>query len=237
MNLQPISFISDLHLSSGDLKRLEAFEFYCQDLSVQFQKIFILGDLFEYWIGSDVDALFQTRVLNALSAASKNTQVYFLRGNREILIPKSIIESTGCIWLDDFSAVKLFGKNFVMCHGDRLCSNNKSHQHWLKLTCLLQALPLTSVPLKFRLWCLKKLQKPNRKPLTTNNCIDQKQVINLIHKHKAHYFIHGHTHVPEITQKHATKTAYTYISLPSWDDQPCHFFFEADGSMTVENFR
>ena len=233
MNKQPISFISDLHLSTKDLSKLESFEYYCNELSIQFKAVYILGDLFDHWIGKDIDTTLQNRIYDAMKNAAKNTSLFYLKGNREILLPKHLISNTGAQWIEDLSTVDIFGHKALICHGDILCTQDMMHLRWLKISRYISKLFLKT-PVTFRLWCLNKFRSHHQTQLTNNDCIDTNIINPIIDQSNSSYFIHGHTHVMELNRRTTGHREYTYVSLRSWDEEPNHTYIEYDGSIAFE---
>ncbi|HJN37800.1 MAG TPA: UDP-2,3-diacylglucosamine diphosphatase [Gammaproteobacteria bacterium] len=234
MQTNPVSFISDLHLSMSDERKMQAFEHYCNDIAIQFESLYILGDLFEYWIGQDIQSAHQERVFNALLQASKHTHVFFVHGNREMLLPNKIIQQCGVTLLFDYDTIPIFNQRGMICHGDRLCSRDKSHLFLRSLVDkkLLSFIPL--LPTFIRMRILNMFRKPNRPEPTNNHCIDLDMICKLIEAHSCQWFFHGHTHYPEIKRINLEGRTFNYISLPSWDQQPFHTIIECDGSVTTE---
>lgn len=217
-----------------DERKMRTFEYYCSHIAIQFEHLYILGDLFEYWIGKDIQSQHQERVFSALAKASKDSKIMFVHGNREILLPNLILEQCGVTVLSDYTTIPIFNNKGMVCHGDRLCTQDKGAQliRYASDKKLLSV--ITSLPIPIRLWILKKLRNPNRPSPTSNDCIDMDLIFQHIKYNKCQWFFHGHTHFPEIKCIQVEGHAFNYISLPSWDSDPYHTIIESDGSVTSE---
>jgi len=91
--------------------------------------LYILGDLFEYWVGDDGLALaFPRRVAQALKAAAARLPVRFMHGNRDFLVAQEFARQTGVELLDDPSIVDLYGTRTLLMHGDTLCTGDSAYQ-------------------------------------------------------------------------------------------------------------
>ncbi|MDO9434356.1 UDP-2,3-diacylglucosamine diphosphatase [Hydrogenophaga sp.] len=128
---QAVDFISDLHLQAGEPETLEALASYLKSPTTQRgNALFILGDLFEVWIGDDVltteasdaaDAVFWRTCASALRAFSKHTPVFFLHGNRDFLLGPAALAACGMQGLSDPTVLVFQGRRWLLSHGDELC--------------------------------------------------------------------------------------------------------------------
>ena len=93
-----LGFISDLHLSETDTSLTNAFLDFLKSHSSNLDQLYILGDLYEVWIGDDDSSSLITATKDALSKASKaGLEIFFIHGNRDFLLDSSFAESTGCL--------------------------------------------------------------------------------------------------------------------------------------------
>src|SRR4029078_8926488 len=92
--------------------------------------VYILGDLFEAWIGDDYGVKEHHEVISALkSVTQKGLPVYFLHGNRDFLIGKQFFRETGCQWLPDETTIRLYGQSVLIMHGDTLCTRDLDYMN------------------------------------------------------------------------------------------------------------
>ena len=122
-------FISDLHLDAERPQITELFGRFLEDRARDAEALYILGDLFEAWVGdddpSDTGAFVASR-LRALSDAG--TPVFFIRGNRDFLLSEDYAHRAGMAILPDPAVVTLYGQPTLLMHGDTLCADDIAYQ-------------------------------------------------------------------------------------------------------------
>jgi len=118
-------FISDLHLSAQDSAISERFKTFIDTQLIDAEALYILGDLFEYWIGDDGAAVVGMEESIALlkQMSSSGVKGFFVAGNRDFLVGKQFEETTGFTVLPDYSLIDLYGEKTLILHGDGLCSD------------------------------------------------------------------------------------------------------------------
>jgi UDP-2,3-diacylglucosamine hydrolase len=122
-------FISDLHLDEARPATTDEFERFLAATAPGADALYILGDLFEYWVGDDSVALpFQQRVADAIRAAANRTPVSFLHGNRDFLVAQGFAHATGATLIADPTVVELYGTKTVLLHGDTMCTDDVAYQ-------------------------------------------------------------------------------------------------------------
>ncbi len=120
-----VDFISDLHLQATEPLTVQAWERYMAQTRAD--AVFILGDLFEVWVGDDglqardEDARFERHCIEVLKAASARCAVHFMHGNRDFLLGSSCARAAGFTLLDDPSVLVFGGQRWLLTHGDALC--------------------------------------------------------------------------------------------------------------------
>jgi UDP-2,3-diacylglucosamine hydrolase len=122
-------FISDLHLSPQRPATIELFLGFLAGRARRAERLYILGDLFDAWIGDDDDAPPHPAIIAALrSLSDKGTEVLFQHGNRDFLIGRRFAKRSGCHLLDDPVTVDLYGRQTLLMHGDLLCTDDVPYQ-------------------------------------------------------------------------------------------------------------
>jgi UDP-2,3-diacylglucosamine hydrolase len=120
-------FISDLHLDEARPETTAQFEKFLEEAVPGADALYILGDLFEYWVGDDGLALpFNARIASLLAKAALPKQ--FMHGNRDFLVASQFAGKTGCGLLDDPAVIDLYGERTVLLHGDTLCVDDVQYQ-------------------------------------------------------------------------------------------------------------
>ena len=117
-------FIADLHIDSQQPLISELFfKFLQQDWVIKADALYILGDLFEAWLGDDDDTPLYQQVKTALKQANiQGLPVYILHGNRDFLLAQDFCQQTGCTLLNELVSLDLYGEKVVLMHGDVLCT-------------------------------------------------------------------------------------------------------------------
>jgi UDP-2,3-diacylglucosamine hydrolase len=194
--------ISDLHLSPQCPAVSEAFFNLLKNESVKFDSLYILGDLFDTWIGDDDPEPFSHQVISALKKLSDSgVSVYLMQGNRDFLIGKKFSHDTGCILLGDYHVCELEGKKVLLLHGDTLCTRDKQYQRYRHiarsgfLRWVLMHLPLKVRQRIAAKWRSQSIESNSNK---SENIMDvsPQEVEKIMEKYCIDTIIHGHTHRP-----------------------------------------
>jgi len=116
--------ISDLHLTPSMPLTAQRFFDFCEKDAPKVEAVFILGDLFEYWVGDDTATLspFQQEVRLAIATLSTKVKTYYMHGNRDFLVGADYLKKTGMTLLPDPSKISVAGSEYIVSHGDSLCT-------------------------------------------------------------------------------------------------------------------
>ena len=196
-------FISDLHLTGERPAANEAFFDFLEREAPGAAALYILGDLFEFWVGDDDLA----DPLNAIVAgflantAKAGTPVWLMQGNRDFLVAGEFCKAAGATLLPDPTVIDLFGTRTLLMHGDTLCTGDDAYQEWRRL-CRSEAWqrPFLPEPLQARRSRMLELRAKSEtdkkaKPATIMDVSDEAVRIAL-RSHGCTRLIHGHTHRP-----------------------------------------
>ncbi len=122
-------FISDLHLEESRPDITAAFLAFLKDKAHGVERLYILGDFFEAWIGDDERTPLQEQVAAALREVNASgTEIFLMHGNRDFLIGQDYCERAGATLLDDPTVVDLYGTPTLLMHGDSLCTADVEYQ-------------------------------------------------------------------------------------------------------------
>ena len=217
-------FVSDLHL---DNKRPQIIATFCRFLQTlkDTDALYILGDLFEYWIGDDNPDVGLKKVSESLREASTaGISVYFIHGNRDFLVGQQFAKFTQCKLLPEETVIDLYGTPTLIMHGDTLCTDDIAYQRyrtiirnkWVQKTLLLLS---TKQRVKFaeRLRDTSKSATKDKQPEIMD--VNQDTVETKLLHHDVQTLIHGHTHRPAIHEFVYNGTACKRIVLGDWYDQ------------------
>ena len=124
-----VDFISDLHLQASDTATFDAWSRYMH--GTQADAVFILGDLFEVWVGDDTasdPSSFEARCTRIIAEASTRRPVYIMRGNRDFLMGQQWTAACGAQLLADPCVLVFAGERWLLTHGDALCLDDLAYQ-------------------------------------------------------------------------------------------------------------
>lgn len=195
-------FISDLHLAIERADTLALFEHFIATLPEAGDRVFILGDLFDAWIGDDDDAELAVRVRAAMRGASdRGVRLFLQRGNRDFLIGRRLVRDTGAMLLPDCFVTPVAGEPTLLMHGDLLCTDDVDYQkarrrfrnplfQWIMLRKPLAERRRIATDYRRRSGELTAL-----KPADIMDVNDE-TVLRYLRRHGVARLIHGHTHRP-----------------------------------------
>lgn len=194
--------LSDLHLPTGDSPLRDGFLKFLAGPARQARRVYILGDLFEYWIGDDVGLRDYAREAEALRALVRyGVPVYFQRGNRDFLVGRMFCEATGVQLLDDPVVADLEGRQVLLSHGDLFCTDDRSYQRWRRFArnpvvqWLFLRLPLSR---RLRIAGGLRSRSHEHKHYKPEDIMDvsPRAVDAVLRRYAVAELIHGHTHRP-----------------------------------------
>lgn len=215
--------ISDLHLSPQRPNTIAAFFHFLQQQAPKADAVYILGDLFEFWIGDDaVDFLGAGDVIKMMKATSEITPCYFITGNRDFLAGDAFTQQTGFQILPDESVVDLYGQPYLLLHGDSLCTDDTGHQafrqQYMTNKAFHEQFMKLSIEQRIEQAQQARIQSKDHKDTLTMAIMDvnEQAVIDAFNKHQVTQMIHGHTH-RQNTHEHqlANQTGTRYV-LGEW---------------------
>jgi UDP-2,3-diacylglucosamine hydrolase len=217
-------FISDLHLDEARPHIVEMFMRFLADEAPGADALYILGDLFESWIGDDDDTALPARVAQALRALhDSGVPIHFMHGNRDFLLGTDYAEHAGLNLLADPTVIDLCGERVLLMHGDTLCTDDLEYQAWRRKTRnrLLQAVFLAT-PLGGRRWISAKVREKSKelvagKPAEIMD-VNDGAVREAFRRHGVTRMIHGHTHRPGKHELEVDGRRRERWVLPDWYD-------------------
>lgn len=231
-------FVSDLHLNNERPDITGLFEQFLQNEARNADALYILGDLFDAWIGDDDQTAFHRRVITALAkVTASGVPVYFIHGNRDFLIGERFAAETGVILLPEEARIDLYGTPTLIMHGDTLCTLDTGYLRFRKIIrnpLLLRF--LSWLPLGFRRYIATRLRAGSKSQkelseadLTRMDATDE-AVEEALSRHQVTRLIHGHTHRPHVHQHQlpSGKTA-ERIVLGDWYEHGSVLEVHAEG--------
>ena len=229
-------FVSDLHLDSTTPAAITTFLHFIEEEARRSSGLFILGDLFESWIGDDDEDPSRRRVCNALrglTAAGVPCRVQ--HGNRDFLLGAGFTARTGCELLPDPFTLQAGARRFVVSHGDALCTDDLSYQRFrgVARNRIIQRLWL-ALPLAARRGLAEALRRRSRTQTRAKAAdimdVTPEAVAALLRSTGADVLVHGHTHRPGEHTLWVDGRPRTRIVLGDWYEQGSLLVVHADGS-------
>lgn len=197
------AFISDIHLDEKTPKSFELVKHFLEIQRDKLDALYLLGDIFEYWIGDDAANSFQKEVIDGLRSYSNHgIKIFIMVGNRDFLIGKSFVNDIGATLLCDPCVIDIYNQKLLISHGDILCTLDKTYQRMKKiLQSALMKKILLSLSVKFRQWIAENLRKKSAASTTQKKSaismdVEQNTVEFFLTKNNCTTMIHGHTHKP-----------------------------------------
>ena len=218
-------FLSDIHLDETRPAIMERFLHFLQTSALQAQAVYLLGDIFETWIGDDDDLPLHNTIQTALAAlTSTGVSVYFMHGNRDFLVGERFAQTTGCTLLPEAVVIDLYGTPTLLLHGDTLCTADVEYQAFRKQarSPLYQHAFLQNPLLERRAIAAHiRATSKEKGSLKADYIMDvtEDEVIAQMERHQAKRLIHGHTHRPGRHQhKLHNNEQVERIVLGAWED-------------------
>ena len=231
-------FVSDIHLSEKRPDLTNAFKAFLNESKEACTHLFILGDLFEIWIGDDDDNSFHKDIKTTLSEfVIDGPEVFFMHGNRDFLIGDAFANEVGISIISDPYSLDINGLKTILSHGDFLCTddsdyiefrNNVRSEEWQK------DFLAKSIDERNEIANLLRFESKNatsKKPLEITDA-NLGTVNNFIQENNPDIFIHGHTHRPKIHQHNLTKR----VVLGDWDKYGWYLSIE-ENSLNLKEFK
>jgi len=218
-------FISDLHLHADRPSGIAQFLRFLETEAAEASALYILGDLFEAWIGDDDTDPTHAEVIAALAALSRaDVPCYFMHGNRDFLVGSRFAAETGCRLLDEWHVATVGGERVLLTHGDLLCTDDTPY---LALRALVREprwqQDFLSKPIDERRAIAAGLRQRSRtetaaKPAEIMD-VNETAVVAAMREHGVELLLHGHTHRPGIHQLAIDGKPATRIVLGAWHEQ------------------
>ena len=234
------AFISDLHLTPERPASTRLFEEFLTNSAYLLERLYILGDLFEYWVGDDgADALGHAPVEIAIrKAVDAGTEVFFMHGNRDFLVGQEFARRAGCTLLPDPVVVTLERRAFLLTHGDALCTDDVEHQQSRQqMLSTKWKMVFLQKPLDRRIETATAMRRTSESAKRAKSMavmdVNQQAVEALMRQHRVDTMIHGHTHLPAVHQFELDqKPAWRYV-LGDWYEQGSALYYH-DGKLALK---
>jgi UDP-2,3-diacylglucosamine hydrolase len=228
-------FISDLHLEAERPEIGEQFLAFLAGPAREADALYILGDLFEAWVGDDDPSPYYAGMKAAIrELAEAGVPVYFMHGNRDFMIGERFAGETGVTLLPDPCPVDIHGQKVLLSHGDYLCTDDLEYQKVRAMTRNpeWQAM-MMGKSLEERLAFARQAREQSaaRSESLTEEIADVNEdaVEAAIREHDVDILLHGHTHRPAVHPFHVDERPVHRIVLGDWYEQGSMVEWDEDG--------
>lgn len=232
-------FISDCHVDASKPEITGNLLEFLQNRAKHARFLYILGDLFEAWIGDDGHNPGHDAVINSLQSLANNTEIFFLAGNRDFLLGDQAAIEIGFRRIDDPTILQLGEHRVALLHGDTLCTDDADYQafrrmvrdsNWQKQFLQKPLAERQSIAVELR---AKSVEAMTEKSIEIMD-VNAEAVSNCFAESSADIIIHGHTHRPAIHQYDKNHRRYV---LGDWNPQPSYLSWCSELGFTLTDPR
>lgn len=194
-------FLSDLHLTPERPAIAQEFCRFLTEDAPTAERVYLLGDLFEFWIGDDAASLLGAEpILDVMQQLAESVPCFFIAGNRDFLVGEEFSKRSGFQILADESVIDLYGTPTLILHGDSLCTEDTAHQVFRQQIVNNETWrgQFLSLPIPQRIEQAKqaRMQSHQHKSQVSMEIMDvtKQTVIDAFSRYGVQQMIHGHTH-------------------------------------------
>lgn len=217
-----IYFASDLHLSDQRPELYQAFFSFLDEFGEQMSELYLLGDIFDVWIGDDATTPLIIELQQRLKTLTQNGMgLWIMHGNRDFLLGKRFAKACGGQITREQLEIDIHGRQLLLCHGDELCTDDQSYQKQRKIIRNpLVKFILSHLPLSKRQQLAAKArarsQRMNAEKDEYLMDVNPQAVEAMLIKTGAPLLLHGHTHRPKMHEYQLTQGTAFRLVLGSW---------------------
>ncbi len=218
-------FISDLHLDPDRPALTGLFFDFLAEYATAAEAVYILGDLFDAWIGDDDDGALGNEVTQAIRKVTESgTPVFLMHGNRDFLIGETFARRSGCTLIDDPLRIDLYGTPTLLLHGDSLCIDDHDYQRFREQVRAPDwQNEFLAQPLQRRREIVADLRRRSREETARKRAdildVNTAEVERVMRAYGVSQMIHGHTHRPDIHDHFIEGEPAVRIVLGDWGER------------------
>ena len=228
-------FISDLHLDDRRPETTALLQEFLQQEASSAQALYILGDLFEFWLGDDIASKCSQEVAASLAGLrDQGVPCFFMHGNRDFLLGEDYAQRAGMTLLPEEYIVDLYGEQVLLMHGDSMCTDDVPYQQFRSLVrnpAWQQDFLAKTPPQRLQIALQARDASAEHKDTVDMQIMDvnQLQVEAAFERHGVHRMIHGHTHRPATHDLQVNGQPAQRIVLGDWYTQSSVLRVDAGG--------
>ena len=214
-------FISDIHLTQNNELIKNSFFSFLDNFPEGVNNLFIVGDLFDLWIGDDVrNELVEDLHLKFKKITNDQKNIFFFHGNRDFLIGESFCKTSNIQLIHEPTVFDFFGYKTLILHGDQLCTEDVDYQNFCKIVRNEQwQSEFLSLSIPERLKIAQNVRKESSISLANKDDyitdVADRTVLKYFEKYRVTHMIHGHTHRPKI---HLVENNFSRLVIPDWNN-------------------
>ena len=222
--MEPL-FIADLNLQTEEPAITAGFLRFLQGEARQADALYILGDLFEAWIGDDDPNPLHQQIASAIKAVvDAGVPCYFIHGNRDFLVGQRFARQSGMLLLAEEERLDLYGREVLIMHGDTLCTDDpgylafraKVHTPWIQRLFL-------ALPMLIRRRIAARMRADSKAANSSKSMdimdVNPQAVVDVMERHHVQWLIHGHTHRPAVHELQANGQPAWRVVLGAWHSE------------------
>jgi UDP-2,3-diacylglucosamine hydrolase len=217
-------FVSDLHLQPSLKRTSQAFFAFLQGYAINAQRLYLLGDIFEYWAGDDdIDTPYNRQVVDAIRTVSDSgTVIFWMAGNRDFLVGADFAQAAGVKILPDPFVITLAGQQLVLTHGDAQCTDDVDYMAFrAQVRQPAWQQQFLAMPLTQRKAIIDGMRNDSRSAQRAKSYeimdVNATAVATLFNDSRTSLMIHGHTHRPARHEYREHGACRVRHVLPDWD--------------------
>ena len=214
-------FVSDIHLTQNNELIKNSFFSFLDNFPEEVNNLFIVGDLFDLWIGDDVrNELVEDLHLKLKKITNNKKNIFFFHGNRDFLVGESFCKTSNMKLIHEPTVFEFFGYKTLILHGDQLCTEDVDYQNFCKIVRNEQwQSDFLSLSIPERLKIAQNVRKESSVSLANKDDyitdVADRTVLKYFEKYKVTHMIHGHTHRPKI---HLVENNFSRLVIPDWNN-------------------
>lgn len=233
-------FISDLHLSARDPASIERFTHFVREHALGASSLYILGDLFDAWIGDDDTDPAMKPVIDALASVTKaGVPCRIMHGNHDFLIGRRFAVATGCELLGDYDVLELYGERVLLTHGDLLCTDDVRYQ---QLRAMVRSpewqRDFLAKSLDERRAIASEIRRVSQAEAAEKKAeimdVNPGAVLETMRRFEVRRLLHGHTHRPAVHRFDLDGEAAERIVLDAWHGHGQALVWDENGHQSIE---